>query len=219
MYCFDGPWRRLLARVIALAPCLLMAAPSVAATQSTAIAPAAAEDLVRRINTELSSAFAARRDEIREDPSRAYQLVDEIAARHTDFPRIARLALGKQWRRASEEQRLRFVEEFRGMLLRTYATALTEHAGAPVTYHQSRVSSNGRTVLVRTQVPSGPDASLRVDYRVGLREGQWMVYDVVVEGVSMVATYRSHFASTARRGGIDAVIEHLAESNRDSGRI
>jgi len=171
--------------------------------------------LVRETTERLLSAIAEARAQIEENPGVAHELVDEIVTPHVDLERAARWILGPHWRQASERQRGRFVEEFRRMLLRTYATALTDHTDQRVHYLATRPGRSDSDALVRTAIPRGDGPPVAVDYRMHRNDGSgWLVYDVIIEGVSMVTTYRTTFGQEVRQGGLDALIERIAAKNQ-----
>lgn len=169
-------------------------------------------NLVRETTDSLLRAAAAERDAIARDPAHAHALIERIASPHVDYEAIARGVLGKNWRRASADQRHRFVRQFRHLLVRTYATAITEYAGAEISYLPARMRAGGREAVVRTSVPRG-GAGLSVSYRLRRDGDAWRIRDVSIEGVSMVATYRSNFASQMRSGGLEGLIERLEARN------
>ena len=140
----------------------------------------------------------------------AYALVEEMILPHLDFTTFARLTLGKHWRKASPEQRTVFTDGFRDLLMRTYATSLNAYSGERIEHTGQRDEGDGR-VLVQTQVirPQGPP--VLVDFRLQRNNDTWMVYDVVIEGVSLIINYRSNFGEEISRNGLDALIQHMAD--------
>ncbi len=140
----------------------------------------------------------------------AYTLVEEMILPHLDFVTFARLTLGKHWRKASAEQRTAFTEGFRDLLMRTYATSLNAYSGERIEHTGQRDEGDGR-VLVQTRVirPQGPP--VLVDFRLQRNNDTWMVYDVVIEGVSLIINYRSDFGTVISRNGLDALLQQLAD--------
>ena len=187
-------------------------------------APASAQVLVVDTSKSLLNAMKARNSEIKQDKSIAYQLVDDIVLPHIDFRRIGRLVLGKYWRRANENQRERFTAEFRDFLIRTYVTAMVEFSDQIIS-HADNVrylpfrGDDPEDVTVRMEInlPDRPPVS--VLYRLYLKESAWKIYDLSVEGISLATTYRSSFASAIRRGGIDKLINKLANRNKKAAVV
>ncbi len=140
----------------------------------------------------------------------AYALVEEIILPHLDFETFSRLTLGKYWRTASDAQRAAFTKEFQNLLLRSYATSLNAYSGERIEQLGQRDEGNGR-VLVQTQLIRTTGAPVTVDYRLLKRDDDWKIYDVVIEGVSMVINYRTSFGTEIRRDGLDALIKHMAD--------
>jgi len=208
-----GPagWGGAAAALTALAP------PAAAAPQRPD--PREAERLVRRTADRLLEILRQRKAELREHPERLYELVREEVLPHFDFRRIARWVLGKHWRRATPEQRRRFVEEFRRLLVRTYARSLLDYTEARLELLPSRPGSRPGRVTVRTRIlPPGGGEPVPVDYAMRHGEGGWKVVDVRIGGVSLVANYRASFASQIASQGLERLLAELAERNRRAGQ-
>lgn len=187
------------------------------------IATAAQEDaqtLIIEQSNLLVDALKEQSEAIKADNQIAYGLVEEIVLPHVDFSRVARLVLGKHWRKANAEQRERFTKEFRDFLVRIYVTAMVEFSDQIVS-HAKNVkylpfrNNNPDYVSVRMLINLPDRPPLQVNYSLYQdgSENSWKIYDLAVEGVSLATTYRSSFASQIRRGGIDALINKLAERN------
>ncbi|WJW75609.1 ABC transporter substrate-binding protein [Thiohalobacter sp. IOR34] len=172
-------------------------------------------DVVRAASSQVLERLESEGDALRQDPQRLYELVDHVLVEHMDFQRMSRWVLGKHWKRATPEQRQRFVEEFRTLLVRTYSSALLGYSGQQVKFLPLR-AANERQVTVRTEIeqPGGP--SVPVHYSLYNRNGEWKAYDVIIDGVSLVANYRATFGAEVRRGGLEQLILSLAERNRQS---
>jgi phospholipid transport system substrate-binding protein len=148
------------------------------------------------------------------EPLAASRLIEDLVAPHFDMVRMSKWVIGKHWRNASAEQRQRFIAEFRALLIRTYAVALAKYTEQTILYHPARFDGDGTQVTIKTEIimPAGPP--IPMDYRMYLRDGQWKVFDVAIEGISLVSTYRSSFAAEIRRSGLDKLIEDLALRNQ-----
>jgi len=179
---------------------------------------AAAQDLVVTNTTKLLNELKANNGNIKEDNSIAYSLVEDIVLPHIDFRRVGQIVLGKYWRRANEEQRNRFVNEFRSFLVRTYVTAMIEFSDQIVS-HANNVrylpfrNTDPEDVTVRMEIRLSDRPPVSVNYSLYLKNANWLIYDLSVEGISLATTYRSSFASEIRRGGIDKLIDKLAARN------
>ncbi len=205
-------WRPLMAWVIVLALALAGGAKSKQARSRAPVTDAQA--LVTDTTVALITAFKREQAFIRKDPTHAYSLVDEILSPHIDYERVTRLILGKYWRQASPEQRQRFMDEFRALQIRTYATALLDHADINIRYLPTRQPEHADRTIVRTQIPRRNGTLVSVDYRLHHVDNSWKVYDVLVEGVSLLTSYRATIGAQITRIGIDGVIEQLGAKNR-----
>jgi len=195
-----------------VAVCSLWAVTTLAAGE--AIDP---QILVRNTAEYVLSEVRAHKAELEKDNSGIYRLVQEKVIPHFDFRRMTRSALGRYWRKATEEQRERLTREFQELLVRTYAIMLLGYSDEKVEYLPFRGRPGDKRVVVRTKVFTSDGAPpVPIDYRLyRTREGEWKVYDVVVDGVSLVSNYRGTFASEVRKGGIDGLIAVLEKHNRE----
>lgn len=147
------------------------------------------------------------------DNKKILALVDEKVLPHFDFGKMTRLAVGGDWRKASPEQQEALVREFRTLLVRTYSTALTGFKDQTVEVKPARLSSeNDALVQSRINQPSGKP--LAIDYKMGKGSKGWQVYDVTIDGISLVTSYRDDFGAKIQQGGIDGLLKSLAEKNR-----
>lgn len=184
----------------------------------TALAEAGPREVIEQTTGELLTEVAKDRAAIRDNPDSMQELVERIVVPHVDMQAVGRWMLAQHWRKAPPEQRQRFLEEFRKLIVRTYAAALAEFTdGAKIRYISEQVSEDGTQARVRTHIPLPGNAKpVDISYRLRRDEdGPWKVYDVAVEGVSMVATYRTTLRSRLERAGLDALIEELARKNRE----
>jgi len=195
--------------VLALVLALLV--PGAAATADTA-----PQELVRETTERVLAELDTQQGRLQSDPQFVFELVDEIVLPHFDFERMARLVLGRHWRDATEEQRGRFVAEFRRLLVRTYATALRDYSGQEVRFRPFRPdASDPDEATVRTEVsPPGGAPGIPINYRLRRGEdGAWKVYDISIEGISLVTNYRGSYARTVQTEGLEVLIEQLEGLN------
>lgn len=131
-----------------------------------------------------------------------------------DFKHMAQLAVGKHWPRATPEQQDNLTEQFRAMLVRTYASSLTSVADYKIEFKPFRASPGDSEVTVSTEVSKPGAPPIPIDYRLDKSGNNgWKVFDVVVDNVSLVTVYRNSFNSEVRRGGIDGLIAALSRRN------
>lgn len=176
-------------------------------------APSAQEQM-QQVSDEVIAALKENSEAISEDPQLIFKLADEIVLPYFDFERMSRLVLGRHWRTASDEQKTQFTEEFRKFLVRTYGTAMHEYSGQEVEVLPSNATDDADDAMVRTRIkqPNGPD--IPINYALTLQDDMWKVYNISVEGTSLVTTYRSSYASIIDREGLDSLIAKLAERNQ-----
>lgn len=150
------------------------------------------------------------------DMKKIVALTEEKILPHFDFERMSRIVLGRNWKAASKEQQAQFVTEFRTLLVRTYSSALAKYRNQNIVYKPMRAGAADTEVTVKTEIvqPGGPP--VLVDYSLLKRDDGWKVYDVVIEGISLVTNYRGQFANEIKQGGMDSLIQKLAEKNRQS---
>lgn len=195
---------------------LLVLACALPAGVARAAGEVSADAFVRATTEEMVAALRANRAAIDADRGVLYHLVDQILLPRFDFERMSRSVLGRNWRSASEEQRKRFVEEFRKLLVRTYATALASYRDEKISVFEARERERGE-VAVRTEVEQKGGPPIPIEYRLYRPDGgDWKVFDISIDGVSLVLNYRSTFAAEIRRGGMDGLISRLVEHNGKS---
>ncbi len=172
------------------------------------------QKVIKETSEEMIRILEQDRQKLIDDPEHVYRLATDILVPHVDMYRVSRLVLGKHWRRASREQRQRFSREFRRMLVRTYASALKQFRGhADIEFLPMRDAPGSNNVIVDTKLAHAGAQPVSVGYRMHLKRERWLVYDVKVEGVSLVTNYRSSFAHQIRQKGLDHLILRIAELN------
>jgi phospholipid transport system substrate-binding protein len=188
------------------AAALLLASPVLAQTAPDALVKSVAEDVLRIVRQD---------KQLREgDTSRMAQLIEEKIVPHFDFERMTRLAVGRNWREATPEQRKTLVDEFRTLLVRSYSAAYSTYNHIVVEVRPLKVQPDEEDVQVKSQIKlPGGAPPVNVDYSMVKNSDAWKVYDVSVDGVSLVTTYRSTFADEVRKGGIDGLIKSLKDLN------
>jgi phospholipid transport system substrate-binding protein len=171
------------------------------------------QQVIERVSEGLRQVLREDRDRLANDPQFIYQVVDELLVPHVDLARSSALALGPIWREASPTQRAAFAEEFKRMLVRTYATAVDELGEWQIQFLPAPQAPDRERAIVRTRIQRGGGQPISVDYRMVQRDGRWRAYDVSIEGVSLLVNYRSTLVRLARERGVDGMIEALARHN------
>jgi len=148
------------------------------------------------------------------DVGRIAEIMEQKIAPHFDFPRMTRLAVGRPWREATPEQRSELVSEFRTLLIRSYASAFTMFKAIVVEYKPLRLAPGATDATVNTliRLPGGAQP-VSVDYDMQITDDQWKVFDVRIDGASLIINYRNIFSQEIQRGGIEGLIESLRQKN------
>lgn len=174
-------------------------------------------DVLAKTTTEEVLEILRSNKDIRNDPEKVTALVEAKVLPNFDFTKMTRLAVGKGWRQASPEQRETLITEFKNLLVRTYGTSLTQYKNETVEFKPLKMEPNATDVTVKSQINrAGGGQPVAVDYSMEKTASGWKVYDVTVEAVSLVTTYRGSFADQVQRSGIDGLIASLQQKNRDA---
>ena len=180
-------------------------------------APARAEQapqaLIEQVSTEVIDTIKADKAIQGGDLQRINRLVDAKVMPHVNFERMTSAAVGRYWRQATPEQQKRLQDEFKTLLVRTYAGALTQVRDQTVELKPMRSQPGDKEVVVRTEV-RGKGEPIQLDYRLEKANSDWKIYDVNVLGVWLVEQYRNSFAQEIGSHGIDGLIAKLAERNK-----
>lgn len=201
--------RLLRCAAVACAASLLCATPVIAQD----VAPDA---LVRQSIDETLGLIRANRDLQGSNPARLFELVEAKVLPHFDFARMTRLAVGRSWSQASDAQKAALTREFQTLLVRTYSTSLSQYRNQTVDVKPAKVAPKDDDVTVKVVVSQPGGQPIPIDFGMGRSGSAWKVYDVLVDGVSLVTTYRSSFNDQIQKSGIEGLIKTLADRNRAS---
>lgn len=155
----------------------------------------------------------------REDPDvvndipRLREIADDVVLTRVDFEGLSRWVLGKYWRTATPQQRAAFIAEFREMLLGTYLRSVSTYEDNSVRFLPLRNSRHENRVIVHAEVDQHNGPTVHVSFRMRQVGDQWLIYDVAVEGISLVATHRTSFSREIRSSGMDSLIARLRVQN------
>lgn len=178
----------------------------------TSIAEDGPLELVQKTADDVLSVLKSDKS-LQEDKEKIYQLAEEKILPNFDLDRISMLVLGKAWRKINEDQQQKFKSEFKTMLLRTYAVALGKYKDQEIDFKPLRMEPTDNKVTVKSQIIQDGAQPISVDYTLAKKDNAWKVFDIVIEGVSLVTNYRSQFASEIKNNGIDSLISKLVEKN------
>jgi phospholipid transport system substrate-binding protein len=180
----------------------------------------AADALIKRLSVDVLDAIKADKAIRAGDTARVIALVDSRIMPNVNFQRMTASAVGPGWRQATPEQQKRLQDEFKILLVRTYAGALAQVSDQTIAMKPLRAAPEDKEVVVRTEVKGRGDA-IQLDYRLEKTPGVgagWKIYNLNVLGVWLVETYRSQFAQQINAKGIDGLIETLAEQNKANAK-
>lgn len=152
------------------------------------------------------------------DQKKILELVDAKVLPHFDFVRMTQLAVGKNWRSATTEQKMALVTEFRNMLVRTYTKAFTQYSDQSVEVKPLRMASDDTETTVKTNIVKPGAQPVKVDYEMRKTSKGWKAFDISIDGVSMVMSYRGTFDSEIKQSGIDGLIKTMADRNANASR-
>jgi phospholipid transport system substrate-binding protein len=170
--------------------------------------------LVREVTLEVVD-LIAKDGEIRSGSrARLIQLIDAKVLPHFNFASMTALAMGQSWNKATPEQKKQLIEEFKTLLVRTYASALAAYSNQKFDFRPLRARPGDTDVVVNVRVLQAGAQAVPIDYAMEKTASGWKVYDVVVGGVSLVANYRTEFNNAVRESGVDGLIKTLGAKNR-----
>jgi len=190
-----------------------LAVPAHAANES-------ADVFIKRVSTEILDTIKADKSIRNGDIQKISILVDQHVMPHVNFQRMTASAVGPGWRQASPEQQKRLQDEFKALLVRTYAGAVSQVKDQTVALKPLRSSPSDTEVLVRTEVRGGAEP-VAIDYRVEKASDApagWRIYNMNVAGIWLVDTYRTQFGQEINAKGLDGLIAVLAERNKSGAR-
>lgn len=175
--------------------------------------------MIKNVTKEVLDIVRKDKDIRSGNSQKAIDLVEAKVLPHFDFVHMTRLAMGRDWRATTPQQQKVLADEFRTLLVRTYSKALTEYKNQVIEFRPFKMSPGETEVKVRTQISQPGAKPIPLDYYLEKSPQGWKVYDIEVDGISLVINYRESFASEVRNGGIDGLIKSLQAKNRtDAGK-
>ncbi len=194
---------------------LLLLALTVCAGSPARAADVAAPDvLARAVTDEVLRIVRADKELQAGNQRKVVDLIESKVAPHFEFASMTRLAMGRNWNQANAEQRKALTQEFRMLLVRTYTTAFTQYRDQAIEYRPLKLGAGETDVVVKSLIKQTSGQPVSVDYRMEKTDRGWKVYDVKIEGISLVENYRNTFNSEVQRSGVDGLIKSLADRNR-----
>jgi phospholipid transport system substrate-binding protein len=145
------------------------------------------------------------------------ELAEAKVLPHFDFGRMTRLAMGRNWNKATDAQKEALVKEFRTLLVRTYSVSLAQYKNQTLETKPLAAGAGDSEVTVKTLVLQPGGQPIPIDYRMAKTQEGWKVFDIAVEGVSLVTNYRGEFNAQVEKGGVEGLLKTLVERNSQSG--
>ena len=171
------------------------------------------EELVKRVTADVLDAIKSDKQLQAGDHQKALALAEQKVLPYVDFRQAAQLATGRAWQGATPDQQTRIADEFRSLLIRIYSNAIDVYRGQTMRVLPLRIPPGATEVTVRNQYIKQGQPPVAVDYAMKKMPEGWKIYDITIEGVSLVLTYRSEFENITRTSGVDGLIKRLQEKN------
>ena len=181
-----------------------------------ALAEMAPDELVKKTADEVLTIIKQDKDIREGNIAKISSVAEEKILPNFNFDRTSRMVLGKHWRTASPEQKEAFKKQFRDLLIRTYASALSKYQNQTIEFKPMRMQPGDKEVTVRSEILQPGGQPIAVDYSLEKTAESWKVYDIVIEGVSLVTNYRGQFSEEVKRSGLDGLIQKLSEKNKSA---
>lgn len=173
----------------------------------------APDEMVRRTTADVLDIIKQDKDIQSGNTRKIVELAEEKVLPNFNFARMTQLAVGKNWREASDAQKQALTKEFRTLLVRTYSTSLAQYRNQTIDVKPMKFAPSDTEVTVKTLINQPGGQAIPLDYSMEKSAQGWKVYDILVDGVSLVTNYRSTFAEEVRKGGIDGLIKTLTDRN------
>jgi phospholipid transport system substrate-binding protein len=173
----------------------------------------APDELVRRSTNDILAAIKADKDLQGGNQRKIEKLAEEKILPYFNFVRMTQLAVGRNWREANDAQKKSLIDEFRTLLVRTYSTSLSQYRDQTIDVKPMKIAAADTDVVVKTQVNQPGGQPIPIDYSLEKTKDGWKVFDVLIDGVSLVTNYRSSFNTEIQKSGIDGLIKSLVDRN------
>ncbi len=207
--CLSSAFRRTLARTLGV---VLFAVPALTLPWSAQAADHPAQEMVVTSTNEMLDILRNESEEKLGDVKFLKQKVEEIIVPNLDFQTMTKLAVGKYWRQADDQQKTDLVLQFKALLLNTYTATLTEYKGGKIVFQPFRPEERDDRAVVRSTFDQPTGQDVPVQYKLRDKDG-WSIYDIDVNNISLVTSYRTAFANEINQGGIDGLLATLKKRN------
>ena len=171
------------------------------------------EKIVEQTSSALLKIINEQPERIKNEEGYVNQVINDLILPAIDLDSMGKLILGKHWKTASDAQREQFITQFQSMLVRTYAKSVADYGDAKVTVFPPQGEQQGNRHRVKSQLDIGSGTPLQVDYVFRRKDGTWKVFDLVVDGLSLIKNFRTSFSQEISQTSLDALIKRLASTN------
>jgi phospholipid transport system substrate-binding protein len=171
------------------------------------------DELVRKSTTEVLGMLKADKELAAGDPAKVEKLANEKILPYFNFQRMTQLAVGRSWREATDSQKTALIDEFRRLLVRTYSASLSQFKNQNIDVKPLKLTPSDTEVVVKTLIAQPGAQSIPIDYSMEKTNDGWKVFDVLIDGGSLVTNYRSSFSTEIKNSGIDGLVKSLADRN------
>lgn len=172
--------------------------------------------LAKSVTDDVLTVIRADKDIQSGNQKKLLELVEAKVLPHFSFPRMTQLAMGRNWRTANPEQQKKLIGEFRTLLVRTYTTAFTQYKNQTVEYRPVRMAAGDTEVVVQSLIKQNSGPPIAVDYSMEKTDAGWKVFNMKIEGISLIENYRNSFNTEIQKNGVDGLIAALADKNRST---
>lgn len=173
----------------------------------------AADEVIRKNVNDVLAALKSDKDLQSGDIKKIEKLAEDKILPHFNFPHMTQLAVGRNWKDASDAQKTSLTDQFRTLLLRTYSSTLSQYRNQTIDVKPLKTAAADAEVVVKTAVIQSGGQPIPIDYSMEKTAGGWKVYDVLIDGVSLVTNYRSSFNTEIKTNGVDGLIKSLTDRN------
>jgi len=170
--------------------------------------------LIKKVTEDVLTIVRQDKDIQSGNTKKAIELVEAKVLPNFNFVHMTALAMGKDWNKATPEQRKQLSDEFKTLLVRTYSNALTGYKDQTVRYKPTKMQAGDAEVVVKTEVVQSGSKPIQLDYSMEKLAEGWKVYDVIVAGVSLVTNYRDTFGQEVRANGVDGLVKMISNKNK-----
>jgi phospholipid transport system substrate-binding protein len=190
------------------------------ATLLAALVPALAsaqespDALVKRTTDEILTIIKTDKEVASGNSAKVVELAEQKVLPHFDFERMTRLAVGRNWAQATDAQKQALIKEFRTLLVRTYSSSLSQYRNQTIEVKPTKIAPGDKEAVVKTAVIQQGGPPIPIDYAMEKTDSGWKVYDVIIDGASLVTTYRGTFNDQIQKSGIDGLVKTLQDRNR-----